>query len=299
MNRSLRILLAEDDAVDAALIQRACPAGASIDVAASVQAAIQHLEREGHDLYLYDYRLGAHDGLVLIQETRALGRDAPIIVMTGLDDERIGENALLAGATEFLPKSELSASIMKRLIRHALIRRHVELSQRAQGRDPVTQCMRRTEFIALIRNEMQRARRFDYALSLVLIDIDDFDQIHAEFGRSVSEDLLRRLAGLLRDSCRASDLDGRCGPGTLALLLPHTTAEQAAELCQRIMTGAASVPDSASRPALRVHCGCAQMDQHAHAQALLQSADDALFRARRQGTSPDEECDLASGSEPS
>lgn len=126
MPKSLRILLVEDDAEDALLFQRRCPPGFRVQHVESAEAALTALRAGTYELCFTDYRLGTVTGLDLVRSARAEGQRLPIVVMTGQDVDSLGENALLAGATDFLPKDDLSSATLDRVARWALIRRHVE-----------------------------------------------------------------------------------------------------------------------------------------------------------------------------
>ena len=126
MSRSLRILLVEDDDEDALLFQRRSPTNFRVQHVSDAASALQVLRGGGIDVCFSDYQLGAGTGLELVRDARAEQLRLPIIVITGQDIESLGENALLAGATDFLPKDDLSSDALARVARWSLIRRHVE-----------------------------------------------------------------------------------------------------------------------------------------------------------------------------
>ena len=126
MNRPLQVLLVEDDAEDALLFMRRCPSSFRIRHVTSVGEALQALHVGGIDVCFTDYRLGLDTGLELVRDIRANGLRLPVVVITGQDVELLGENALIAGATDFVPKDGLDTASIERVTRWALIRRHVE-----------------------------------------------------------------------------------------------------------------------------------------------------------------------------
>ena len=126
MNRPLQVLLVEDDAEDALLFMRRCPASFRIRHVTSIWEALQALHAGGIDVCFTDYRLGLDTGLELVRELRAQGLRLPVVVITGHAVELLGENALMAGATDFVPKEGLDSAAIERVARWALIRRHVE-----------------------------------------------------------------------------------------------------------------------------------------------------------------------------
>lgn len=139
MTRPLHILLVEDDAEDALLFMRRCPSGFRVRHVSSVVEALQTLHAGGIDVCFTDYRLGLDTGLELVREIRAQGMRLPVVVITGQDLELLGENALIAGATDFVPKDGLDGAAIERVARWALIRRHVEDRVSALGACPSTE----------------------------------------------------------------------------------------------------------------------------------------------------------------
>lgn len=78
------------------------------------------------DLCLFDYRLGAKTGLDLLQEVVKIGYKGPIIILTGQDDYEIDKEVMKAGASDYLVKGQICASLLERSIRHALERKRTE-----------------------------------------------------------------------------------------------------------------------------------------------------------------------------
>lgn len=126
MSQNLKILLVEDDAEDALLFMRRCPNRYQVRHVECAADALRALRTQPYDLCFADFRLGAVSGLDLVREARAEGLRLPLIVITGQDIDSLGENALLAGATDFVPKDDLDTATIERVTRWALIRRHVE-----------------------------------------------------------------------------------------------------------------------------------------------------------------------------
>ena len=126
MSKPLSLLLVEDDAEDALLFQRRCPPNTQLTHVDNVVTALDRLRQGGVDICFTDFRLGAASGLELIRRARSEGLRTPMVVITGQEIDSLGENALLAGATDFVPKDDLDATVIERVSRWALIRRHVE-----------------------------------------------------------------------------------------------------------------------------------------------------------------------------
>jgi CheY-like chemotaxis protein len=126
MSRLLNLLLVEDDVEDAWLFQRSCAGSCRVELVTAVQLALARLREGDFDVCFTDYRLGSQSGLELVRQARAEGLRVPIVVITGADLDTLAENALLAGATDFLTKDDLSGAAIARAARWSMIRRHVE-----------------------------------------------------------------------------------------------------------------------------------------------------------------------------
>lgn len=126
MRKPLRLLLVEDDAEDALLFRRRCPPEFHVHHVIAPGPALAALLASAFDVCFADYRLGAETGLGLVRTARDQGLRIPFVVMTGQDIESLGENALLSGATDFVPKDDLDTATIDRVARWSLIRRHVE-----------------------------------------------------------------------------------------------------------------------------------------------------------------------------
>jgi len=82
--------------------------------------------------------------------------------------------------------------------------------------------------------EAQRAARYGRVFSLAMLDVDHFKRVNDRFGHLVGDEVLKKLAGLLRSAVRGSDVLCRYGGEEFALLLPETAGPLAYRLCERL-----------------------------------------------------------------
>ena len=85
-------------------------------------SGIENIKNKACDLYFVDYRLGNLTGIDLLKESRALGNDAPIVLLTGKGNKTIDIRAMEYGATDYLVKSDLNTEKLERCIRYSLER---------------------------------------------------------------------------------------------------------------------------------------------------------------------------------
>ncbi|MGN7820107.1 ATP-binding protein [Chitinophaga sp. 22536] len=124
INSKKHILMIDDDEDDFflvnALLQDISPDEYVLQWVSSYSEALGIIETRSHDLYLVDYRLGAHTGIDVLHHFRNLGYKAPVILFTGKGDYHIDKEAMQAGAADYLVKSEITAVGLERAIRYTL-----------------------------------------------------------------------------------------------------------------------------------------------------------------------------------
>ena len=129
-DQQVKVLLVDDDEDDAVLIRdwlgEIETASFAVAWVETYQAAVEAIESGQHDVYLVDYRLGEHTGLEVLQQVMAREGKAPVIMLTGAGNRRVDEEALRAGAADYLVKTQLSVDLLERSIRYALKHKQVE-----------------------------------------------------------------------------------------------------------------------------------------------------------------------------
>jgi len=141
--------------------------------------------------------------------------------------------------------------------------------------DGLTQLGNHRAFQDELAHAVARARRYGEPLSLILVDLDDFKQANDRHGHRLGDELLRRVADVLRAG-RESDRAFRLGGDEFAVLLPSTREADAAEAARRILAklGAGHVS---------VSMGLGELSDGVDADALRQQADGAVYEAKRRG----------------
>ena len=106
MADKIKVLLIDDDEDDyiitREIISDISASNYTLDWTASFSEALDLISQRRHDVYLIDYRLGAHDGLELINRAIAGGCTDPLILLTGQSDRETDEKAMRLGASDFL-----------------------------------------------------------------------------------------------------------------------------------------------------------------------------------------------------
>lgn len=152
--------------------------------------------------------------------------------------------------------------------------------------DDLTQLLNRREFLKRANQTLLNSRRQQHSVVVLMIDLDHFKLINDKWGHAIGDIALKKVADLLKVGLRTSDLIGRLGGEEFAVLMPNTSAEQAAligqRLCERIAHHAWEIE---ARPVkLTVSVGGATcVDALRDLTELLKDADDALYQAKADG----------------
>ena len=132
--------------------------------------------------------------------------------------------------------------------------------------------------------EFARARRTNSPLSLIVMDVDHFKGINDTEGHAVGDQILQRLAAVLKKTTRQMGLPGRCGGDEFVVLLPETDTEEAQGLCQRLVENVKVKDDSDPLPSFSISVGCSTFPVNSTTiSELLAHADEALYFAKAQG----------------
>lgn len=148
--------------------------------------------------------------------------------------------------------------------------------------DRLTQTYNRLKFEDIIIKEIERARRYDQPLSIILFDIDHFKKVNDSYGHLTGDSVLKTLAGIVRNSTRNSDFLVRWGGEEFLVVAPMTRGEGAVVLSNRIKTAVEERSfDKVGR--VTVSIGVTQFKKDDSEEAFIKRADDALYKAKKNG----------------
>ncbi|MDG6774653.1 diguanylate cyclase [Thiomicrorhabdus sp. ZW0627] len=166
----------------------------------------------------------------------------------------------------------------------------IEELNRLATTDSLTELSNRRDFDRYLEQECDLQARSDKPLSLLLCDIDSFKAYNDHYGHQQGDACLKQVADILNESVlRSTDFVARYGGEEFALVLPSTNEEGALRIAQTIheklrevaiLHEYSSVSDSVT---LSIGLAVAPEKERAVPQVLLKMADDALYRAKKQG----------------
>jgi diguanylate cyclase len=301
-NPTPRILIVEDEIVIAADISASlhklgyalCPSAE--DGAAAVQIA----EAERPDAILMDIHLrGVQDGISTVAKLREL--NIPVIYLTAYADDSTLERARATKPYGYLLKPfnerELHATIQVALERHRadceLIDSHKTLAAELDEArtdaliDPLTKVWNRKGMDEMLHAEIERARRANQRVALMLLDIDHFKRINDQFGHPAGDEVLKEVAHRVRTSLRPSDIVARYGGDEFLIFAGSCSEGAAGTLAERIVTRVDqhAFVSGTQRLPVTVTIGVASsvVAGDLSTNTLIEAADAALYAAKLQG----------------
>lgn len=149
----------------------------------------------------------------------------------------------------------------------------------AEMSDPLTGLANRRAFIAMLAHLVDE--RID--ASLAIICIDHFRALNLQYGQSIGDEVVSAVADLARTLVRGKDIVSRIGGGSLGVLLPGATVEQAGVICRRVVESLAEASQMrrADRFALTASAGVAPVGESLD--KTMKRAELALFMAKAKG----------------
>ena len=154
--------------------------------------------------------------------------------------------------------------------------------------DGLTGLCNRIYFEELAAREFRSAVRYERALAIIMIDVDNLKEINDTLGHAAGDDVLTLIGRTALAHTRAADIIARLGGDEFILLLPETTAEQALSIADRIVAGVAATPVGKSGQTLHVTlsagiAGLRRKPIDTSVEMVVQRADRALYQAKSEG----------------
>lgn len=284
------LLLVDDSASNLAILASALAEYRLVTAADGLQA-LDIVSREQPDLILLDIRMPGMDGY---ETCRRLKQQAgtehiPVIFVTGLDDEEDEAQGFTLGAADYITKPIRPAILRMRVAAHLQLKVIRDQLALIAETDELTGISNRRHFETIMHKEWNRALRNGKPLCLIMIDVDYFKEYNDHYGHAAGDVCLKAVAASVAGSLRrASDLAARLGGDEFVCLLPEITREQAVDLADQMLRRIRGLDivhaGSAVADCITISLGLASLDVNEHTtwQALLELADQALYRAKQQ-----------------
>ncbi|MGE5845025.1 MAG: GGDEF domain-containing protein, partial [Syntrophaceae bacterium] len=202
---------------------------------------------------------------------------AALLVVRGRPDSRPFSRESMRSVTTLAGEASLALEIVELY----------ENARRTSMTDSLTGLVNHKEFFGAIRRELERARRYQHTVSLLMIDVDDFKKYNDSYGHLAGDLALKQIAVLLRSCARTTDVVARYGGEEFGVVLPESTPGGALMLAERIKTEIARYnfnPDVPGGVQLTVSIGIYSAESGAVSEdQIVGFADEASYVAKNSG----------------
>lgn len=205
--------------------------------------ALDLLIKERIDFVISDVMMPTLDGFKLLSIIRSQVkyRDLPVIFLTGQKETFDRIKGLEIGANDYITKpfdpGELLARVKNLLkmkeLKDELEEKNKQLEiinkklEELSITDTLTGIYNRRYFLERLNSEFARSKRYNICISLLMLDLDHFKQINDTYGHQKGDDVLQKVAEILKRNCRVHDIVARFGGEEFIMLLCQTDPEGA------------------------------------------------------------------------
>ena len=295
--RGGRVLIVDDRAASHERIAAVLAKEHTVEVETDPSEALFRAAEGNYDLLIVSLDLTNFDALRLCSQVRSLDRtrNVPILAVTEPDNSARMLRGLEIGVNDYLmrpiDKNELLArarsQVRKRRYAERL-RDNVQMSIEMAITDALTGLFNRRYMESHLGSLIEQAIARGKPLTALVIDIDYFKSINDTHGHDAGDDVLREFALRIKRSIRGIDLACRCGGEEFVVVMPETDMAVAAmvaeRLRRRIAADAFAIQQGAGNVPVTISIGIAALrGKDDNAAALVKRADQALYRAKRDG----------------
>jgi len=222
-NSNPHVLLIEDNQDYAYVLMTRFSAAKSpafvMEHAETLQDGIDRLAKTKFDAVLLDLTLPDSHGLDTFLKLHTHAPALPVVVLTGLEDEALGLEAVRRGAQDFLAKRKADWKAVAKVLLYAIERHRTQGALAALSlTDELTGLHNRRGFITLAEQQLKLANRTKRGLVFVFVDLDGFKQINDRYGHQEGDHALQDVAKILKSTFRNSDVVARVGGDEFAVL---------------------------------------------------------------------------------
>ncbi len=295
--RGGRVLLVDDRQSSYERLVATLVSEHAVDVETEPSEALFHAAEGNYDLAIVSLGLQNFDGLRLCSQLRSLERtrNLPILAVAEPDNNQRLLRGLEIGVNDYLirpiDKNELLARTRTQVKRKRYterLRDNVQMTVEMAITDALTGLHNRRYMETHLATLVEQAASRGKQISVLILDIDFFKSVNDTYGHDAGDDVLREFAVRLRKSIRNIDLACRFGGEEFVVVMPETDMGVATTVAERLRRRIATEPFPIQQEMrlldVTISIGIAGLHgADDNAAAMLKRADQALYRAKRDG----------------
>lgn len=306
-NRKRRVLVVDDDESTRELVLKALEyEGYQVREAESGTIALNQIEEWKPHLVLLDVNMPGLNGLETLARLRVKSEYVSAIFVSGNSKTEDVIRGLDAGADDYVCKPFAVLELLARVRAQLRIKDLQDNLARANARlkelvdiDDLTGLFNMRSLYKRLDLELDRARRFNRSVGVLMMDLDHFKRVNDEHDHLFGSFVLTQVGGLIRENIRKVDFAARYGGDEFLVVLNEITSDGALTFANRLRARieAGKFENDLHRMQLTASLGLAVANPNENvvdARALVRYADRALYRAKEKGRNRVELFDFAS-----
>jgi two-component system cell cycle response regulator len=291
-----KILVVDDRPTSAERIHEMLRATHAVDIETDPNEALFHAAEGNYDLVVVSLGLENFDGLRLCSQIRSLERTRNVSILAVADAENNTRlvRGLEIGVNDYLTRpidaNELMARVRTQIRKKRYserLRDNVQMSIEMAITDALTGLYNRHYMETHVKTLVDQAASRGRPLAIMMIDIDYFKSINDGWGHDTGDDVLREFAIRIKKSIRGIDLACRYGGEEFVVVMPETDMAVATMVAERLRRAIAGEPFSIQQGDrsidVTISIGIAELGRDESAAMVFKRADQALYRAKRDG----------------
>jgi len=298
-----RILFVEDDAAVASdILSQLQETGYQVSHFTTAEAASSEFDAvtaygshaEAYDLAITEIDLkGQMQGEDLVATIRSYedGRGfIPIIAITERDDDQRRIALYHSGVSDFLPKPILREELLIRISNLITNKRLLDKVHDIRRElfalatiDNLTGCHNRHSLMEFSDKFISTARRHEYPVSLLVIDLDHFKAVNDNHGHAVGDIVLQKTGALLTESFREGDLVSRYGGEEFVVLMTHCNAENARLKAEKLRLEIANLKPEGLDITTSIGVTSLEVGATGDFEAMFHAGDEGVYAAKEGG----------------
>lgn len=265
-----------------------------VHTATNGKQALDILDENSVDIMIVDWMMPEMSGIELVKTIREQFKETfiYIIMLTARSTPDDKYKGLESGVDEYLAKPvyprEILArlAIAERIVQHErTLKRNLEHMEGLATHDQLTGIYNRSHFLAQVQPLYARMQQNPQPMTILMIDLDGFKQVNDLYGHLVGDEVLRTIAGRLKDNLRQTDYLGRYGGEEFIAALPQCELQQAIGIAERVREAIQQDWIVVDEHEVRVTAsiGVAVSNGEIDLMKLIERADKALYEAKHAG----------------
>lgn len=286
MNNKPYILIVDDSPTNIQILAASLKDKYQLKIATNGEMCIQIATQNPFpDLILLDVEMPGISGYDVCKKLKSSDetKSIPIIFVTGRQANEDEERGLKLGAVDYITKPIHPAIVSARVSTHITLKLQRDKLEKMALHDQLTGLYNRHYMLEIAKQKMAKAIRYKYSFCLIMIDIDHFKSINDTHGHLVGDIILDAVAKNIGGENRSEDIVARFGGEEFLILLDHCTMTNAEIKANSIRENIENLCPNGIKVTISLGVSEFRLPYEKSFDELLKQADDALYKAKREG----------------